>query len=42
MPRLDDVRLSGSRILLVVQPDGRTPPEEIRNFFEYQQEKTMS
>lgn len=39
MPRLDDVRLSGSRILLVVQPDGRTPPEEIRNFFEYQQEK---
>jgi hypothetical protein len=39
MPRLDDVRLSGSRILLVVQPDGRTPPEAIRNFFEFQQEK---
>lgn len=39
MPRLDDVRLSGSRILLVVQPDGRTPPETIRNFFEFQQEK---
>jgi hypothetical protein len=39
MPRLDDVRLSGSRILLVVQPDGRTPPKTIRNFFEFQQEK---
>jgi hypothetical protein len=39
MPRLDDMRLSGSRILLVVQPDGRTPLEVIRNFFEFQQEK---
>ncbi|MGC1951585.1 MAG: chitobiase/beta-hexosaminidase C-terminal domain-containing protein, partial [Gammaproteobacteria bacterium] len=39
MPRLDDVRLSGARILLVVQPDGRTPPEAIRNFFEFQQDK---
>ena len=39
MPRLDDVKLSGSRILLVVQPDGRTPPEAIRNFYEFQQEK---
>jgi hypothetical protein len=39
MPRLDDVRLAGSRVLLVVQPDGRTPPETIRNFFEFQQEK---
>ncbi len=39
MPRLDDVKLSGARILLVVQPDGRTPPEQIRNCFEFQQEK---
>lgn len=39
MPRLDDVKLSGARILLVVQPDGRTPPEQIRNFFELKQEK---
>ena len=39
MPRLDDVKLSGARILLVVQPDGRTPPEQIRNFFVFQQEK---
>lgn len=39
MPRLDDLKLSGSRILLVVQPDGRTPPEAIRNFYEFQQEK---
>ncbi len=39
MPRLDEVRLSGARILLVVQPDGRTPPESIRSFYEFQQEK---
>jgi len=39
MPRLDKVKLSGSRVLLVVQPDGRTPPETIRNFFEFQQER---
>jgi hypothetical protein len=39
MPRLDDVKLSGARILLVVQPDGGTPPEQIREFFEFQQEK---
>lgn len=39
MPRLDDVKLSGHRILLVIQPDGRTPPEQIRDFFEFQQEK---
>lgn len=39
MPRLDDVKLSGARILLVVQPDGRTPPEAIRAFYEFQQEK---
>ena len=39
MPRLDDVRLTGGRVLLVVQPDGRTPPEAIRNFFEFQPEK---
>lgn len=39
MPRLDDVRLTGGRVLLVVQPDGRTPPEAIRAFFDFQQEK---
>jgi len=39
MPRLDDVKLAGARVLLVVQPDGRTPPEAIRAFFEFQQEK---
>ncbi|MFB1488421.1 MULTISPECIES: anti-phage-associated DUF499 domain-containing protein [unclassified Thiocapsa] len=39
MPRLDDVKLSGARVLLVVQPDGRTPPEAIRAFYEFQQEK---
>ena len=39
MPRLDEVRLSGGRVLLVVQPDGRTPPEAIRAFYDFQQEK---
>ena len=39
MPRLDDVKLTGTRVLLVVQPDGRTPPEAIRDFYEFQQEK---
>jgi Protein of unknown function (DUF499)/Fn3 associated len=39
MPRLDEVHLAGSRVLMVVQPDGRTPPETIRSFYEFQQEK---
>ena len=39
MPRLDEVRLAGARVLMVVQPDGRTPPETIRAFYEFQQEK---
>jgi hypothetical protein len=39
MPKLDDVRLAGARVLLVVQPDGRTPPEAIRSFYAFQQEK---
>ncbi|WP_328986707.1 hypothetical protein [Thiorhodovibrio winogradskyi] len=38
MPQLDEVKLSGNRIPLVVQPDGRTPPEAIRSFYEFQQE----
>ncbi len=39
LPRLDEVKLTAHRVLLVVEPDGRTPPEAIRNFFEFQQEK---
>lgn len=39
LPRLDDIKLSGPRILVVIRPDGKTPPSEIGNFFDYQQEK---
>lgn len=39
LPRLDDLKLSGPRVLIVVRPDGKLPPSELVNFFEYQQEK---
>ena len=39
LPGLDELRLSGPRVLIVIKPDGRTPPSELQNFFDYQQEK---
>jgi hypothetical protein len=39
LPRLDDLRLSGPRTLIVIKPDGKVPPSELQNFFDYQQEK---
>lgn len=39
MPRIDDLKLSGPRVLIVVRPDGKLPPEELKNFFLFQQEK---
>jgi hypothetical protein len=39
LPRLDEIRLSGPRTLIVIKPDGKVPPSELRNFFDYQQEK---
>lgn len=39
MPLLDDVKLSGTRVLIVVRPDGKTPPQQLNNFFKFQQEK---
>ena len=39
LPRLDDIKLSGPRVLVVVRPDGTTPPQELTNYFEFQQEK---
>lgn len=39
LPRIDDIKLSGSRVLIVVRPDGRIPPIELTNFFLFQQEK---
>lgn len=39
MPRIDDLKLSGPRVLIVVRPDGRLLPEELSRFFNFQQEK---
>lgn len=39
LPRLDDIKLSGPRVLIVIRPDGRIPPSELSAFFEFQQEK---
>jgi Protein of unknown function (DUF499)/Fn3 associated len=39
LPRLDELKLSGPRTLIVIKPDGRMPPSELQRFFEYQQEK---
>ncbi|MDX8396654.1 MAG: anti-phage-associated DUF499 domain-containing protein [Mariprofundaceae bacterium] len=39
LPRLDDINLSGARLLIVIRPDGRVPPCELSHFFDFQQEK---
>jgi hypothetical protein len=39
LPKLDDLKLSGPRLLIVVRPDGRLPPSALANFFEFQSEK---
>src|SRR3546814_8058591 len=39
MPKWDDIKLNGPRVLIVVKPDGRVPPNELQNFFAYQPEK---
>jgi hypothetical protein len=39
LPKLDELRLSGPRVLIVIKPDGKVPPSELQNFFEYQHEK---
>lgn len=39
LPKLDELRLTGPRTLIVIKPDGRVPPSELQNFFEYQPEK---
>lgn len=39
LPALDELKLSGPRTLIVIKPDGRVPPSQLQNFFEYQQEK---
>ncbi|MGE6078507.1 anti-phage-associated DUF499 domain-containing protein [Aeromonas veronii] len=39
LPRMDELKLSGPRVLIVIKPDGKVPPSELNNFFEFQQEK---
>lgn len=39
LPRMDDIKLSGPRVLIVIRPDGKVPPSELMTFFEFQQEK---
>lgn len=39
LPRLDELKLGGPRTLIVIKPDGKVPPSELQNFFDYQQEK---
>lgn len=39
LPLLDDLKLGGPRVLIVVRPDGKLPPSELVNFFEFQQDK---
>lgn len=39
MPQIDELKLSGSRVLIVIRPDGKHPPDELTRFFEFQQEK---
>lgn len=39
LPRMDELKLTGPRVLIVIKPDGKVPPSELKNFFDYQQEK---
>lgn len=39
IPKFDELKLSGHRVLIVIKPDGKIPPSKLQNFFEYQQEK---
>ncbi|MES1954178.1 anti-phage-associated DUF499 domain-containing protein [Salinisphaera hydrothermalis] len=39
LPKLDELRLGGPRVLIVVKPDGNVPPNELQNFFDHQQDK---
>tara|TARA_R110001592_G_scaffold363391_1_gene687076 strand:- start:41587 stop:44712 length:3126 start_codon:yes stop_codon:yes gene_type:complete len=39
LPRMDELKLTGPRVMIVIKPDGKVPPSELTNFFEFQQEK---
>ena len=39
LPQMDDLKLNGSRVLIVIKPDGKVPPDELNKFFKFQLEK---
>jgi hypothetical protein len=39
LPKVDDVRLNGPRVLLILSPDTKNPPEEAQRFFDSVVEK---
>lgn len=39
MPKMDEIDLKGDRVLIVLKPDGKTPPENLGNFFQYVESK---
>jgi len=39
LPHLDDIKLTGPRVLIVIRPDGKVPPSALNDFFTFQQEK---
>jgi hypothetical protein len=39
MPEIDEIRLSSDRVLVVVPPDNRVPPEDIHRFYQSVSEK---
>ncbi len=39
LPRMDELKLNGPRVLIVIKPDGKVPPSELTNFFTFQQDK---
>ena len=39
LPKLEELHLTGPRVLIVIRPDGRVPPSELESFFNFQQEK---
>ena len=39
LPKIDDIKLNGPRVCLVLSPDSKVPPEEARRFWESVTEK---
>lgn len=39
LPRIDDIKLTGGRLLIVVRADNRTPPEAINSLFTFNEQK---